>query len=63
MFAITTIEMGLSPILMVLISLSTIFSFCAFIVTSKNIDLDGLLRVLYAKPLRKTDGTVEYRKD
>ena len=40
-----------------------LFFFIAFAFTSKNMDTEGLLRVLYAKPVRKDDGTVEYPKN
>ena len=42
------------------------FFLISFFITSPNMDTKGLLRVLYSKPVRKEDGTVEYpdsRKD
>ena len=62
MFAFTFSEMGLGPLS---IAITLLFGFgflVSFAFTSKNMDTDGLLRVLYSKPLRKKDGTVEYRK-
>ena len=62
LFSLTLSEIGLSPIAILLIVLFGAFFLLAFALTSKNMDTRGLLRVLYAKPLRNDDGTVEYRK-
>ncbi len=61
MFAFTIVEMGLNPFLALTWSIAFFFV-VALALTSRNIDLKGLLRVLYSKPLRMEDGTVEYRK-
>tara|TARA_Y100001968_G_C19306618_1_gene691967 strand:- start:771 stop:971 length:201 start_codon:yes stop_codon:yes gene_type:complete len=63
LFSLSTSEIGLSPIEIVVMVLFGLFFIVAFILTSKNMDTEGLLRVLNAKPLRKDDGTVEYRKN
>ena len=59
-------EMGLTlPLIFVLIVFGGFF-LISFFITSPNMDTKGLLRVLYSKPVRKEDGTVEYpdsRKD
>ena len=36
------------------------FFLISFFITSPNMDTKGLLRVLYSKPIRKADGSVEY---
>ncbi len=36
------------------------FFLVSFFITSPNMDTKGLLRVLYSKPIRKADGSVEY---
>ena len=53
--------MGLKPALISLADILTMFFLFAFVLTSKNIDNKGFLRFLYAKPLIKVDGTVEYK--
>tara|TARA_Y100001968_G_C19399608_1_gene740309 strand:- start:1446 stop:1658 length:213 start_codon:yes stop_codon:yes gene_type:complete len=63
LFAIGITEMGLNPLIKLLILVFGLFFIVSFIFTSPNIDSKGLLRVLYAKPMRKEDGTVEYRED
>ena len=63
LFSLALSEIGLSPITILIIALFGAFFLLAFVLTSKNMDTKGLLRVLYAKPLRNADGTVEYRKD
>ena len=62
LFALTISEIGLSPIAIFLMVIFGSFFLVAFALTSRNMDTEGLLRVLNAKPLRKPDGTVEYRK-
>ncbi len=59
-FALSLNEIGLSPLLIVLISVFGIFFLVSFAITSPNMDTKGLLRVLHSKPIRKADGTVEY---
>ena len=52
--------MGLSiPIIFILVAFGGFF-LISFLVTSPNMDTKGLLRVLYSKPVRKADGSVEY---
>ncbi len=52
--------MGLNfPIIFVLVIFGGFF-LVSFFITSPNMDTKGLLRVLYSKPVRKPDGTVEY---
>ena len=52
--------MGLNtPILITMVIFGGFF-LISFLVTSPNMDTKGLLRVLYSKPVRKADGTVEY---
>tara|TARA_Y100001968_G_C19048166_1_gene567816 strand:+ start:143 stop:337 length:195 start_codon:yes stop_codon:yes gene_type:complete len=63
MFAFSFSEMGLTPLSF---GITLLFGLCfliSFAYTSKNMDTDGLLRVLYSKPSRKEDGTVEYNKE
>ncbi len=61
LLAFTVSEMGLGIQEIVLIVLFALFFIISFALTSRNMDTKGLLRVLYAKPLRKKDGSVEYR--
>lgn len=52
--------MGLTlPLALVLIIFGGFF-LISFFITSPNMDTKGLLRVLYSKPIRKEDGSVEY---
>tara|TARA_Y100001968_G_C18900708_1_gene500543 strand:- start:294 stop:470 length:177 start_codon:yes stop_codon:yes gene_type:complete len=52
--------MGLSlPLEIILLVFGGFFLF-SFFITSPNMDIKGLLRVLYSKPVRKADGSVEY---
>jgi len=53
-------EMGLNIPLVILLILFGGFFLFSFFVTSPNMDTKGLLRVLYSKPVRKQDGSVEY---
>ena len=60
LFLLTFTEMGLSlPLLLLLIVFGGFF-LVSFFITSPNMDTKGLLRVLYSKPVRKADGSVEY---
>ena len=53
-------EIGLSlPLIIVLVVFGGFF-LISFFITSPNMDTKGLLRVLYSKPVRKADGSVEY---
>ena len=59
-FLLSSSEMGLSiPLVIVLVMFGGFF-LISFFITSPNMDTKGLLRVLYSKPVRKDDGTVEY---
>ena len=53
-------EMGLNIPLIILLILFGCFFLFSFFVTTPNMDTQGLLRVLYSKPVRKQDGSVEY---
>ena len=59
-FALSLNEIGLSPVTIVLIILFGGFFLISFAITSPNMDTKGLLRVLHSKPIRKSDGSVEY---
>ncbi len=61
-FGLALSEMGLTPFTWIVIVVFGLFFLVSFLITSPNIDTKGLLRVLYAKPIRKPDGTVEYRE-
>ena len=59
-FILSFSEMGLNlPIILLLLFFGGFF-LVSFFVTSPNMDTKGLLRVLYSKPIRKADGSVEY---
>ena len=59
-FLLSFSEMGLSiPLVFVLVVFGGFF-LISFLITSPNMDTKGLLRVLYSKPVRKADGSVEY---
>ena len=59
-FLLSFSEMGLSfPLVFILIIFGGFF-LVSFFITSPNMDTKGLLRVLYSKPVRKADGSVEY---
>ena len=53
-------EIGLNFPLLFLLVLFGGFFLVSFFITSPNMDTKGLLRVLYSKPVRKADGSVEY---
>ncbi len=60
LFLLSLSEMGLTlPLIIVLIIFGGFF-LISFFITSPNMDTKGLLRVLYSKPIRKNDGSVEY---
>ena len=61
LFALSISEIGLNPLNISVIIVSGVFFLITFAITSPNMDTKGLLRVLYSKPVRKADGTVEYR--
>ena len=59
-FLLSFDEIGLSiPLLFILVLFGGFF-LVSFFITSPNMDTEGLLRVLYSKPVRKADGSVEY---
>ena len=60
LFLLSFSEMGLSLPLIIILVIFGGFFLVSFFVTSPNMDTKGLLRVLYSKPLRKADGSVEY---
>ena len=60
LFLLSFSEMGLSLPLVVILVLFGGFFLISFFITSPNMDTKGLLRVLYSKPVRKDDGSVEY---
>ncbi len=59
-FLLSFTEMGLSLPLVVVLVVFGGFFLVSFLITSPNMDTKGLLRVLYSKPVRKADGSVEY---
>ena len=60
LFLLSFSEMGLSlPLVFILVIFGGFF-LISFFITSPNMDSKGLLRVLYSKPVRKADGSVEY---
>ena len=60
LFLLSFSEIGLNlPLIMLLVIFGGFF-LVSFFITSPNMDTKGLLRVLYSKPIRKADGTVEY---
>ena len=60
LFLLSFSEMGLNLPLVILLVLFGGFFLVSFFITSPNMDTKGLLRVLYSKPIRKDDGSVEY---
>ena len=59
-FLLSFSEMGLSLPLVIILVLFGGFFLISFFITSPNMDTKGLLRVLYSKPVRNDDGSVEY---
>ena len=59
-FLLSFTEMGLSLPLVIILFVFGGFFLISFFITSPNMDTKGLLRVLYSKPVRKADGSVEY---
>ena len=59
-FSLTLSEIGLNIPLIILLVLFGGFFIVSFVITSPNMDTKGLLRVLYSKPVRKSDGSVDY---
>ena len=52
--------MGLNLPLVIVLVLFGGFFLVSFFITSPNMDTKGLLRVLYSKPVRNPDGSVDY---
>ncbi len=52
--------MGLNIPLVIILIIFGGFFLISFFITSPNMDTKGLLRVLYSKPVRRDDGSVEY---
>ena len=63
MFAFTLSQMGLSPLGISLFFILGLLFCISFLLTGKNVDAEGLLIVLYSKPFRQKDGTVEHRNE
>ena len=59
-FLLSFKEIGLSVPIIILLVFFGGFFLVSFFITSPNMDTKGLLRVLYSKPVRKADGSVEY---
>ena len=60
LFLLSFEEIGLNlPLIIILVFFGGFF-LVSFFITSPNMDTQGLLRVLYSKPIRKSDGSVEY---
>ena len=59
-FILSYEEIGLNLPLLILLVIFGGFFLVSFFITSPNMDTKGLLRVLYSKPIRKADGSVEY---
>ena len=60
LFVLTRSEIGLNLPTIIILVLFGGFFLVSFFITSPNMDTKGLLRVLYSKPVRKADGSVEY---
>ena len=60
LFLLSFEEIGLNYPLLIVLLLFGGFFIVSFFITSPNMDSKGLLRVLYSKPVRKLDGSVEY---
>ena len=60
LFLLSFSEMGLSLPLVIFLVIFGGFFLISFFITSPNMDTKGLLRVLYSKPVRNADGSVEY---
>ena len=59
-FLLSFTEIGLNLPLIIILVLFGGFFLVSFFITSPNMDTKGLLRVLYSKPVRNSDGSVEY---
>ena len=60
LFLLSLNEMGLSFPIIITLGFFGGFFLVSFFITSPNMDTKGLLRVLYSKPIRNSDGSVEY---
>ncbi len=63
MFALTLAQIGVDLLVVLFLFSIAQFFVIYFVLTSKNMDFEGLLRVLYPKPISLRDGTVEYRNE
>ena len=59
-FLLSFSEMGLTLPIVIILFIFGGFFLISFFITSPNMDTKGLLRVLYSKPVRNEDGSVEY---
>ena len=60
LFLLSFDEIGLNIPIIILLVFFGVFFIVSFFITTPNMDTKGLLRVLYSKPVRKADGSVEY---
>ena len=60
LFLLSFTQIGLNLPLIIILVLFGGFFLISFFITSPNMDTKGLLRVLYSKPVRNSDGSVEY---
>ena len=60
LFLLSFSEIGLNLPLIIILVVFGGFFLVSFFITSPNMDTKGLLRVLYSKPVRNLDGSVEY---
>ena len=60
LFLLSFDEIGLNIPIIILLVFFGVFFLVSLFITSPNMDTKGLLRVLYSKPVRKADGSVEY---
>ena len=60
LFLLSFTQIGLNLPLIIILVIFGGFFLISFFITSPNLDTKGLLRVLYSKPVRNLDGSVEY---
>tara|TARA_Y100001968_G_scaffold288145_1_gene290148 strand:- start:916 stop:1122 length:207 start_codon:yes stop_codon:yes gene_type:complete len=60
LFLLSYDEIGLNLPLLIILVIFGGFFLVSFFITSPNMDTKGLLRVLYSKPVRRPDGSVDY---
>ena len=61
-FMLALSEIGLNPLIVIVLIIFGGFFILSFAITSPNMDTRGLLRVLNSKPERNSDGKVEYKE-